>query len=66
MVLDEGRYFGEEAHFERQATRPITVTAASECELLEVDMEELSVILSVNPKARERLQRTYDHRIWRR
>ena len=66
MVLEEGRFFGEEALLERGALRPITVTAASECELLEIDMEELSVILSVNLKARERLERTYSQRIWRR
>ena len=66
MVLEEGRFFGEEVLLENDARRPITVTAASECELLEIDLEELSVILSVHSKARERLERAYSQRIWRR
>ena len=64
MVLEEGRFFGEEALLENEARRPVTVTAASECELLEIDLQDLSAILAANPAVRTRLEKTHARRAW--
>ncbi len=64
MVLEEGRFVGEEALLESAARRPVTVTAASECELLEIDLQDLSMILAANPAVRARLEKTHSRRAW--
>lgn len=64
LIFEEGQFFGEEALMESKASRPITVTAASECELLEIDLDNLERIVAANPLARSHLERVYRARAW--
>ncbi len=64
LVFEEGQFFGEEALFEPDARRPITVTAAAECELLEIDPGALARIVAANPEARDELEAVYEQRPW--
>ena len=64
LVFEEGQFFGEEAIMGPDPVRPITVTAASQCELLEVDLESLNDVIAANPNARQHLEQAHDRRSW--
>ncbi len=59
-VLQEGQFFGE-ASILTGGHRLSTITAASQCELLELDWETFHRISERFPKLRQVLQRLYDN-----
>jgi hypothetical protein len=60
--LHEGDFFGEVSVLTGQA-RTATVTAATRCELLELDRPTLDGITATHPGVRDVLQRFYEQRI---
>jgi CRP-like cAMP-binding protein len=56
--LGEGAFFGEIATLSGRP-RSATVTAASRCELLELDQPALEAILKVHPRVRDVLEEHY-------
>ncbi len=61
-VLREGEYFGEASVLTR-SNRLSTITAASECELLELDKETFDRICERFPRIRKMVQQLYDERV---
>lgn len=57
-TLDEGAFFGEIAALSGKP-RSATVTAATACELLELDRDALDAIVAVHPRVREVLETFY-------
>ena len=64
VVLEEGHFFGEEALLEQDPKRPVTVTAASECELLDIDLFTLRELLNTRPAISEKLRKAHRRRPW--
>ncbi|RMH16997.1 MAG: hypothetical protein D6696_16820 [Acidobacteria bacterium] len=58
-ILKEGEFFGA-ASVLRGAPRTVTVTAATECELLELDRITFDGIAAAYPRVRELVQQFYD------
>lgn len=63
-VFEEGQFFGEEAFFAPHNGRLTTVTAAHDCELLELDLETLREILREDHGAMEQLEGVHRERPW--
>ena len=65
-VFEEGQFFGEEAFFAPAEGRKVTVTAARDCELLELDLPTLHSILQEQHGVLDRLESVYRGRPWTR
>ena len=64
MVFEEGQFFGEEAFFAPENGRKTTVTAAYDCELLELDLITLRKILQEHHSVLDQLEGIYRGRPW--
>lgn len=63
-VIEEGQFFGEEAFFSPLRGRVTTVTAACDCELLELSLPVLHEILKEQHEVLDRLESAYRSRPW--
>ena len=60
--LHDGDFFGEISIF-NEGRRSATITAATRCELLELDRAALNAITAAHPRVSEIMRRFYDERI---
>ena len=63
-VFEEGHFFGEEAFLAPDAGRMTTVTAASDCELLEIDLVTLREIMLTHHDVLDQLEGVFRCRPW--
>ena len=63
-VFEEGQFFGEEAFLSPDAGRMTTVTAASDCELLEIDLVTLREIMLTHHDVLDQLEGVFRCRPW--